>query len=985
MYLKQIIVHGFKSFADKTILEFHPGITGIVGPNGSGKSNVVDAVRWVLGEQSIKSLRGDDKMTDVIFSGSKSRKAMNVASVTLIFDNQDHYLNVPYDEVSITRRVYKDGTNEYLLNQERCRLKDISEVLLDTGVAKESFNIISQGKIEEILSSKPEDRRVIFEEAAGVLKYKKRKEEALRKLDRTNDNMERVKDIIDELKVQVEPLKEQKEKACLYKEKKEKLEQVEISVMTHDIREIHTKYETSKQKLETLNEEILSIRTSNQQNEATITKYKNDLSKIEKEIEKVQRDLLDASTLVTKLNGQKQMITERKKYEVDDQALLNQSILLKDEAIQLDTEIRVLEKELQYEKEQYQGTLKEEHELRHQEEVLQKTRNQKNDGIRSLNQKIEQAERKIRSLEEAIDTSSSLPLAVRSVLNEPRLDGIHDAVSKLMETEQHYTEALSVALGAGSNYIVVDHENAAKEAIEYLKRNRLGRATFYPLNIIQKKELDADIFSRLKKESGFIGIAAELVSYAPIYEAIFKNLLGLTVVVDTLDHANQIAKKFHHRLRIVTLTGELLQPGGALTGGNTKYNNNPLRDKFDLEQEKNTLHLLENDKQTKEEEINRIDQDLSALSDKIYLKEKEKISKSLLIDEKENKLEHLKTRKIQGSEELRRTEQVLSNTLSEEEERTMNEYYEAVKKKEEIETKQNYLKQEQLKVKSSLDDFEFALKKENSAFQSKNKEIQSLEIELNRMDVKLDNLLTSLSENYSMTYEYASYHYNLEMDITSARDMISRLKRELKDLGEVNLGAIEEYDRVSARYEFLMHQKEDLEEAIQVLLEIIDEMDTVMKEEFMKTFEVVKENFKTTFQELFRGGDATLKLTDKDNILETGIEIIASPPGKKLTTIGLLSGGEKTFTAISLLFAILKSRPVPFCILDEVEAALDEVNVDSFGKYVQTLKNKTQFILITHKKKTMEYADVLYGITMQESGVSKLVSVKLEDMKGQHA
>ena len=984
MYLKQIIAHGFKSFADKTILEFHPGITGIVGPNGSGKSNVVDAVRWVLGEQSIKSLRGDDKMTDVIFSGSKSRKAMNVASVTLIFDNQDHYLNVPYDEVSITRRVYKDGSNEYLLNQERCRLKDISEVLLDTGVAKESFNIISQGKIEEILSSKPEDRRVIFEEAAGVLKYKKRKEEALRKLDRTNDNMERVKDIIDELKVQVEPLKEQKEKACLYKEKKEKLEQIEISVIAHDIREIHTKYETSKQRLETLNEELLSIRTSNQQNEVTISKYKNDLDKIEKEMEKVQRDLLDASTLVTKLNGQRQMITERKKYEVDDQALLNQSILLKDEAIRLDTEIRVLEKELQYEKEQYQGILKEEHELRDKEDSLQKTRNQKNDEIRSLNHKIEQSERKIRNLEEAIDTSSSLPLAVRSVLNEPRLDGIHDAVSKLMETEQCYTEALSVALGAGSNYIVVDHENAAKEAIEYLKRNRLGRATFYPLNIIQKKELDPDIFARLKKESGFIGIAAELVSYAPIYESIFKNLLGLTVVVDSLDHANQIAKKFHHRLRIVTLTGELLQPGGALTGGNTKYNN-PLRDKFDLEQEKNTLHLLENDKQTKEEEINRIDQDLSAFSDKIYLKEKEKISKSLLIDEKENQLEHLKTRKIQGSEELRRTEQVLSNTLSEEEERTMNEYYEAVKKKEEIETKQNYLKQEQLKVKSSLDDFEFALKKENSTFQSKNKEIQSLEIELNRMDVKLDNLLNSLTENYSMTYEYASYHYNLEIDITSARDMISRLKRELKDLGEVNLGAIEEYDRVSVRYEFLMKQKEDLEEAIQVLLEIIDEMDTVMKEEFMKTFEVVKDNFKTTFKELFRGGDATLKLTDKDNILETGIEIIASPPGKKLTTIGLLSGGEKTFTAISLLFAILKSRPVPFCILDEVEAALDEVNVDSFGKYVQTLKNKTQFILITHKKKTMEYADVLYGITMQESGVSKLVSVKLEDMKGQHA
>ena len=980
MYLKQIIAHGFKSFADKTILEFHSGITGIVGPNGSGKSNVVDAVRWVLGEQSIKSLRGDDKMTDVIFSGSKSRKAMNVASVTLIFDNKDHYLKVPYEEVSITRRVYKDGTNEYLLNNERCRLKDISEVLLDTGVAKESFNIISQGKIEEILSSKPEDKRVIFEEAAGVLKYKKRKEEALRKLERTNDNMQRVEDIIDELKAQVEPLREQKEKACLYKEKKEKLENIEISVITNDIKEIHTKYETSKQRLEKLNEEILSISTNNKQNEATITKYKNDLDKIEKQIEIAQQEYMEASTLATKLNGQKQMITERKKYEVDDQALLNQSLLLKEEALKLDSDIHILENQLKYEKENYQNILKENHELKRKEELKQKERSQKNHEIQVAVNELEQKKRKIRNLEEAIDTSSSLPLAPRSVLNEPRLSGIHDVVAKLMETEKRYTEALSVALGAGSNYIVVENENSAKEAIEYLKTNRLGRATFYPLNIIKPKELDSEIFYRLKQESGFIGIASSLVSYAPMYASIFKNLLGLTIVVDTLDTANHIAKKFHYRLRIVTLSGELLQPGGALTGGQMKQNQNPLRDKFDLEQEKTNEKLLEVKIQTLEENINVIDNDLSALSDKIYLSEKEKISNSLMIDEKENQLEQLKTRKLERTEELRRTEQVLNHTLTEEEERVVNDYYSAVKKKEEIETKLNYLKQEQLKTKSSLDDFEFAVKKENSLFQSKNKEIQTLDIEINRMDVKLDTLLSQLTEKYGMTYEHASYHYSLEMEIDSARDMISKLKREIKELGEVNLGSIEEYDRVSERYEFLLHQKEDLEEAIKVLLEIIDEMDTVMKEEFMKTFEIVKENFKITFQELFKGGDATLKLTDKENILETGIEIVASPPGKKLTSIGLLSGGEKTFTAISLLFAILKSRPVPFCILDEVEAALDEVNVDSFGKYIHTLKDKTQFILITHKKKTMEYADVLYGITMQESGVSKLVSVKLEEI-----
>ena len=354
MYLKQIITQGFKSFADKTVLEFHPGITGIVGPNGSGKSNVVDAVRWVLGEQSIKSLRGDDKMTDVIFSGSKSRKAMNVASVTLVFDNSDHYLKVPYEEVSITRRVYKDGSNEYLLNHERCRLKDISEVLLDTGVAKESFNIISQGKIEEILSSKPEDRRVIFEEAAGVLKYKKRKEEALRKLDRTNDNMKRVEDIIEELKVQVEPLKEQKEKACIYKEKSEQLQKVEISVITHDIHNLHTEYEETKQQLEKRNQEVLAMDTTNRQNEAMIAKYKENVAKIEQQMETVRQEYMDLSTLATKLDGERKLITERKKYEVDDQALLSQSLLLKEEAEKLNTDIRVLESQIQLEKENYQ-------------------------------------------------------------------------------------------------------------------------------------------------------------------------------------------------------------------------------------------------------------------------------------------------------------------------------------------------------------------------------------------------------------------------------------------------------------------------------------------------------------------------------------------------------------------------------------------------------------------------------------------------------
>ena len=671
MYLKQIITQGFKSFADKTVLEFHPGITGIVGPNGSGKSNVVDAVRWVLGEQSIKSLRGDDKMTDVIFSGSKSRKAMNVASVTLVFDNSDHYLKVPYEEVSITRRVYKDGSNEYLLNHERCRLKDISEVLLDTGVAKESFNIISQGKIEEILSSKPEDRRVIFEEAAGVLKYKKRKEEALRKLDRTNDNMKRVEDIIEELKVQVEPLKEQKEKACIYKEKSEQLQKVEISVITHDIHNLHTEYEETKQQLEKRNQEVLAMDTTNRQNEAMIAKYKENVAKIEQQMETVRQEYMDLSTLATKLDGERKLITERKKYEVDDQALLSQSLLLKEEAEKLNTDIRVLESQIQLEKENYQTILKESHKLKNEEEEIQNQKRKKNQAIQVSVRSYEQCLQKIRDLEEAIDTSSSLPLAVRSILNEPRLSGIHDAVSKLIEIDEKYTDAFSVALGASSNYIVVEKEKDAKEAIAYLKQKHLGRATFYPLDVIQKKELDPDLFYRLKKEEGFLGIASDLASFAPIYANIVKNLLGLTVVVDTLDHASIIAKKFHHRLRIVTLQGELLQPGGSLTGGYLKPTHNPLKDKFDLEQEKTKLHLLESEKQTLEEEMNEIDNQLAALSDQVYLKEKEKMTKSFWIDEQEKKLEQLKLRKQDRTDELKRTEQVLNRTLSEEEERTI--------------------------------------------------------------------------------------------------------------------------------------------------------------------------------------------------------------------------------------------------------------------------------------------------------------------------
>lgn len=984
MYLKQIRISGFKSFADKVNIELKPGITGIVGPNGSGKSNIVDAVRWVLGEQSVKSLRGDATMTDVIFSGSKKRSPMSSASVTLVFDNTDHSLKVDYTEVSIKRTIYKTGENEYYLNNEKVRLKDILDLLLDSGSAKESFSIISQGDIAEVLSAKPEDRRVIFESAAGVLKYKKRKIEAEKKLDKTHDNIDRINDIINELEMQIEPLKKQSEDATLYLDTKKELESIEVSLIVDDIDKINKEYVESKSKIETLNKDIISLSTISRTNDANLSKMKSSLSTLNDTLYKKQEELVKITSLTEKLNGEKNIIGERKKYEVDDVKLHNNIISLKEEELKLNNNKDVLNNEINNLKLELDSYNKEITTVTGSFNNLINKKNDKNIKYNNFTKIVTNNEYKINVLENTIDNNDTFSFAVKNVLNNTRLTGICDALGNIINTNEKYATALDVALGASSSFIITETEKDAENAIKFLKDNSLGRVTFFPLNIIEGKYIDNNTLNTLKNSKGFIDIMSNIVTYNDSYKNIVLNQLGNIILVDNMKNANELGKIINHRYRIVTLDGEILHIGGSLTGGVNKKNGSIVLDKMELEKLlKETNNLKENmrtislELTSYEEELDKLTMKKDALNRKIiYLSE--------IINIKTNELNEINNKYDEIINNINGTNNILSNNISKEEEEVLNKYYEALLLKDNLTIEINVISKNIKELSDEINTVEHDVKVSGSEYYKKQTELKNLEVKVGKFDVKLDTLLNSLTENYNLTYDKAKRDFTLIMDEEVARNKVNEYKSIINNLGIVNIGAIEEYKRVKERYEFLINQKNDLFKAENTLLEIIKEMDEVMSSEFITTFKKIEVEFKNVFKELFGGGEAYLKLVDPDNILQTGIEISALPPGKKLTSISLLSGGEKALTAISLLFAILRVRPVPFSILDEVEAPLDEANVDIFGKFVKKMEDKTQFIIITHKKKTMEYANVLYGITMQESGVSKLVSVRLENIKEEH-
>ena len=678
MYLKRIIATGFKSFADKINIELQPEITGIVGPNGSGKSNVVDAIRWVLGEQSIKSLRGDGNMTEVIFSGSKSRKPLGQASVTLIFDNKDKYLPLDYEEVSITRRVFRDATNEYLINNEQVRLKDITNLLLDSGIAKESFNIISQGKVEEIISSKPESRRVIFEEAASVLKYRKRKEEALRKLDRTHDNMNRVGDIVNELKNQVDPLKDQRDKAVIYIQKSQELENIEVALITKDITDINFNYKDKKEKKELLEKELLDLSVDNSKFESKIEDYKLKISKLDEEIQNLTKELIEQTSLVEKLNGEKTILLERKKYDVEDTKLHNNLVELKTNELEINNRISSIEKEIEIKNKELE---KLEEEYNSCYKSLNDEKNSKINLEFNLTNKLRDKSRledRINSLKEKIENNGSLPEAVKKVLNSFKLDGINDSIGNIIEVEEKYSTAITTSLGIATTYVVVDNEDSAKKAINYLKENNLGRVTFFPLNIIKSKYVDDETLNTLKGSNGFIGLGKDLVKYDKKYENIISNQLGNVLVVDNIDNANVISKKINYRYKIVTIDGELLHVGGSITGGKDFKRNNAITDKYELEKSIKELSKITEEIESLENKINDSDYNFKAIEDKVYLVNKDRMNLKEYINVRNNSLLDEKNKLDSISKEKSGINNILDNSLSKEEEKILKEYYEAV-------------------------------------------------------------------------------------------------------------------------------------------------------------------------------------------------------------------------------------------------------------------------------------------------------------------
>ena len=977
MYLKEIKISGFKSFADKTNITLDDKITCIVGPNGSGKSNIIDAVKWGLGEQSVKSLRGTNNMSDVIFAGSKSRSPLNLASVSLVFDNSDSYLKVPYTEISVTRKVFRSGENEYYLNNEKCRLKDIYDLFLDSGMGKYAFNIISQGEVSKIISDSPLERRTIFEEAAGVLKYKRRKEEALKKLDKTNENLTRVKDIIKELEEQIEPLKIQSEKANKYLKIKENLEQIEIALIANDLEKLNVLYHEQTKQIEDLTNEIIEKTTSITNDDIELENKKQELEKINENLTSLQQNLLLLTKEEEKLNGEKNIIKERSKYDAEDVKVHENITNLKEQKLSLNNKLLSIKTDLTILDNKIKDNIKESSNKNNEYVSLNNTKEEIKNKISSLENSISQTEYKIKYLNDYIE-NSSFPMSVKRLLNNPKLKGIHNTISKLIDVEEKYALSLEVALGGAKDYVVVDNPNIAKACINYLKENNLGRVTFFPLDVIKPRFIDNETLNELKTKEGFINVLANLVSYDEMYKNIVFNQLGNVLVVNNIDNANIISKVINNKYKIVTLDGEIINVGGSITGGTIKKKS-IISEKYELENLLTKKELGEKEILSLKEKQEIILKDIKEKETTLYEIGKEKVLLTEEYNAKHENYNNLKDTLDRVTLELNNLEDLEDNSIKSEEEKILEKYYEVLKEKELVNKKLLLLTDDKEKVSSLIEEYQAKYRLNNSNIRNLEEKKKTLEIDSSKMSVKMDNLLTILSETYQMTFEKAKANYVLEEDIDVARKNVNIYKKELKEIGIVNLGAIEEYERVSKRYDFLTKQNNDLEEAITTLLKIINELDNVMEKEFIKTFKEIEIEFNNVFKELFGGGYAKLKLTDESNILETGVNIEVSPPGKKITSISLLSGGEKTLTAISLLFAVLNIKKIPFCLFDEVEAALDEANVDRVGAYFSKYIGKTQLIIITHKKKTMEYANTLYGITMQESGVSKLVSVKLVD------
>ncbi len=1181
MYLKRLELQGFKSFADKTVLEFMPGITSVIGPNGSGKSNISDAIRWVLGEQSMKSLRGS-KSEDIIFAGTQNRKSLGFAEASLIFDNTDGKLPIEYNEVTVTRKIYRTGESGYFINKTPCRLKDVLELFMDTGIGKDGYSIIGQGKIDEILSNKSEDRRHIFEEAAGIVKYRVRKLESEKKLENTKLNLLRINDILSEIESTIEPLKIQSEKAKkfldlreelkgieiglflynidLYKEKiaqikidedilkshngeaeeklnslnelKEKLKE-EINSITNEIETIqNVEFENGK-KIEQINSSfnVTNERISN--NKENYSRYENEIEensnrikeleeekklklekktnlfnnkeKFQKELEEKEKELEEItkklSTKELEIEDKKSKVEKNvdKKYEINSEINtidINYENYEKRQA-NLKSEIQTTIHELDSTRITREDITKTFNEIETKRNTITKTLDEINQKRKSINEQINkynsnintyETEERIKSsrlkfLQETEKEKEGYIRSVKALLldcekNPVLAKGMNGVLSSLIKVDKQYETAIEMSLGSAIQNIVTDSEEDAKKLVEHLRKNNLGRATFLPITSVKGKKLDR---INTKNIQGIIGIASDLIKTNKKYEEIIISLLGRTIIVDDMENAIKLAKQNNYSFRIVTLKGDIINPSGGITGGSvaTKTVNilGRAREIEDLEKELNKINKkIEEEKKQKEEyeasiedvleevetlekELKEIDivyaadkQKLIAVEENIdklqkrlekyrneqneleTLKEnisKEKIEKQKQIDELVEETNKLNT-EIEQYALLNKDNQKYIDDLNfditnlkisvfsfDESETSINEIVERINididnNNKAIKNKQlqmENIKKDNIELENKLVEYKKQIEdiqKESSNSSGKVEELKKTRIEKNekqtkveeevisqfkviedlkaqivKIDVKktkleqdIEDIINKMWEEYEITPNNVT-EYKKPTNAFETSKMVNNLRNQIKDLGSINIDSIEEYKQTKQRYDFMCEQRLDLENSIAKLKKVISDMTTTMKEQFKKQFYIINQNFGEVFKELFGGGKAELILTDEENILECGIEIQVQPPGKKLQNMTLLSGGEKAFTAIALLFAILKINPAPFCVLDEIEAALDDVNVYRFAEYLKKFSDQTQFLVITHRKGTMEAADTVYGITMQENGISKLLSMKL--------
>ena len=1180
MYLKKLELQGFKSFADKTVLEFMPGITTVIGPNGSGKSNISDAIRWVLGEQSMKSLRGS-KTEDVIFAGTQNRKSLGFAEVSMVMDNSDQKLPIEYNEVTITRKLYRSGESGYYINKTPCRLKDVLELFMDTGIGKDGYSIIGQGKIDEILSNKSEERRHIFEEAAGIVKYRVRKAESEKKLEQTKLNLLRINDIISEIEANIEPTKIQAEKAKEYLRLRDELKSIEIGLFIHNINDykkrieevindqdiyntqlvrenerlsnIQELKEKLRASLDNITEQIEKMQNLGFENEKKKEQIKADINinlekinnnnanfeRLEKEIienderlkvleeeinqkndkktnltenkDKFVKELEEKEAELKKLTdkmSEKELDMETKKKKVEDNTdekyeISNAISTLKANVENSNSRKKVVEEEIEVNISELDSSRMQKSEISQKFAEIEAKREKIKGDLNKIDEKRKESDAKLKEYDLKINQCESeirmkdsrmkflietekekegYIRSVKSILQDCEKDlslkkGVHGVIANLISVPKEYETAIEMCLGQSMQNIVTDTEEDAKKLVEHLRKFNLGRASFLPITSVKGKKLD-----KIKSERGVIGIASDLVKFDKKYEQIVLSLLGRTLIVDTMDNAIAMARKNSYGFRIVTLQGDVLNPSGAISGGSVSTKTvNILGRSREIEELKKTIADLEKkveklkkDKSEYESSIEDLLEEIEGLENElkdieiVYATEKQRVSSiEEAVSKVEKRLEKLRDEKKSIEEQLKINEQTqndlnekisaideenkkLSEEIEEfsnhnketqtivddlnfditnlkisvssfdESEASINEIVERInndienlkqstenKKEQKIRLTEENDKLEELNIKLNEEAENLLKEVSNSGtkveelkndritknqkleeaeenFTDQMEKIDDLKEQVNKADVKkskyeveLEQIISKMWEEYEITPNDPG-EYEEPKNVAEVQKQVNKIRGEMKELGSVNIDSIEEYKKLKERYDFMNEQRLDLETTMAKLRNVITDMTAVMKKQFEDRFRVINKNFSEVFVELFGGGKAELKLTDEDNILESGIEIEVQPPGKKLQNMMLLSGGERAFTAIALLFAILKINPAPFCVLDEIEAALDDVNVYRFAEYLKKFAKESQFLVITHRKGTMEAANTVYGITMQENGISKLLSLDLK-------